>query len=117
MKLKIKVTPTENEREWELLETIWYHGVKVPSGFVFDGASIPLGLRWLFPHGGRKFFAACIHDYCYRTGCVPRDEADQLFLEAMLENEVQTWKAKAMFGSVKTIGWMFYREQKEEKDV
>jgi len=113
MKLVIKVTPTDNTREWELLETIWYKGVKVPSGFTFDGASSPLGLRWLFPHGGKKFFGACIHDYAYKTGCCSRSTADDLFLDAMLENGVDEWKANAMYGAVRMAGmrpWKNHRK-------
>ena len=117
MKLKIKVEPTENEREWKLLETLLYRGTLVPSGFVFDGASIPPGLRILFPHGGKKFFAACVHDWCYRTGCVSRASADILFLTAMKENNVTPWKAKAMYKGVRVFGVISWYKHRRLEDA
>lgn len=115
MKLELKVKPTDKERQWELLETIWYKGIKVPSGFIFDGASIPIGLRWLFPHGGKKFFAACIHDYAYRTGCTSRDTADDLFLDAMLENDVNPWKANSMYSGVRMFGMFTWSKHRRSE--
>jgi hypothetical protein len=114
LKLTIKVSPTENTRQWELLEDIWYREVKVPSGFIFDGASIPFVLRGMFPHGGKKFFASAIHDYCYRTGCISKVDSDRLFLKALLENGVTNWKAKALYLGVRYGGhvpWMRLRRK------
>lgn len=37
--------------------------VVVPAGFITDGASIPLTLRWRFPLTGTYFGAAIVHDY------------------------------------------------------
>ncbi len=50
---------------WQLLEPYTSHNgnVIVPTGFITDGASIPLIFRWLFSPTGRYFGAAIIHDY------------------------------------------------------
>ena len=116
--------PTEKERNWKLLEAIWYHGIFVSRDFITDGASIPLGLRWLFPHGGRKFFGAVVHDYCYRTGCVSRKRADTIFLEAMLENNVSSLEANTIYRAVRMFGALSYKkvritddDEKGEGDV
>ena len=109
MKLDIKVSPTEHTRHWVLLESITYEEITVPAGFIFDGASIPVGLRPIFPHGGAKFFASCIHDYAYKTGVVSKERADALFLQAMLENGVEEWKANTMYAAVKLFGSSHYK--------
>ena len=41
--------------------------ITIPSGFVFDGSSVPRFLWWVFPSYGDFFFAAMIHDWCYMT--------------------------------------------------
>lgn len=118
MKYIVKVKPTDKTREWELLESFEYKGWVVPEEFIFDGASIPLGLRWLFPHGGKKFAGACFHDWCYRKQLVTKEIADEAFLDIMLENRVTEWKALAMYYGVKYCGyfaWNARRRQNEER--
>lgn len=110
MKYIVRVEPLDEPRHWKLLDDFNYREITVPSGFTFDGASIPLGLRWLFPHGGAKFAAACLHDYCYQTGIVDRITSDKYFLEVMLENGVNKWKAKAMYLGVRSGGWVTWNK-------
>lgn len=110
------VRPTDRNREWKLMETITYKDIVIPYGFIFDGASIPIGLRWLFPHGGRKFGPACIHDYCYRTKdiCTKR-EADLHLKEAMLSNGVSKIKVELMYWAVRLFGKGSYHGEIKEK--
>lgn len=118
MKYVIKVENTEVTREWKLLEDfVISNGYMVHKGFVFDGASIPVGLRWLFPHGGAKFPAACAHDYLYRTGVVTRKEADQVFYDMMIDNGVPKWKAKAMHTGLKVGGGFAWRSRRKNDNV
>lgn len=114
MEYNVKVMPLEEPRNWKILEDIIFEGVLVPRGFHVDGASIPVGLRWLFPHGGRKFFAACIHDWLYRTGGSTRKEADGMFLRAMLENGVGKVRANTMYIAVRVFGSSSWKGGEED---
>ena len=119
MKHRIKVMPCDKARQWILLETIEFKGLRVPSGFCFDGASIPLLLRGFFPHGGRKFFAACLHDWLYRSkdhSGWSRCDADLLFLDAMRENGVPEADAMKMYLGVKVFGGLSWG-RKRKPDV
>ena len=111
-KLDVKVSPTDKDRNWIVLESITFYGITVPRDFVSDGASIPIGLRWRFPHGGRKFYAAVVHDYCYRTGILSREIADKFFLKAMRINGVSSRDAKLMYWAVRVAGSSSYKGDK-----
>jgi len=104
--MKIVVSPTDKPRQWFLEQTLYWGNLLVPRGFLFDGASIPIGLRCFFPHGGPKFFAACLHDWLYRNTIGTRKEADGIFLAAMIKNGVPLWKAQLMYSGVRGFGWM-----------
>jgi len=62
-------------REWELmrnwtlcctpLNIIFF----IPSGFIFNGASVPRVFSNIFPATGYLFIAALIHDYLYGNAC------------------------------------------------
>jgi len=114
MKYNPIVKATENNREWRVVEEFTYGDFIVPVGFTFDGASIPRGLRWRFPHGGRKFGAACIHDYLYRTGCVTKEEADTHFYNAMITNGVSKHDARVMYLGVKYGGYFAWKARRKQ---
>jgi len=116
MKYIIEIRPTKVPRTWQLINSFTYGEITVPRGFLFDGASVPVGLRWIFPHGGAKMAAALVHDYCYRTACVSRKEADKLFHDLMLENGVSKWRAKAMYAGVRSCGFVSWRNRRKEDD-
>ena len=105
---EIRVTPESTVRNWRLLEGITIEGVRVPRGFVFDGASIPLIFRRLFPHGGKKMAGAMAHDWLYRNKWIEitRREADLVFYNGMISNGVEPWKAKVMYLGVRLGGWL-----------
>jgi hypothetical protein len=114
MKYNIIVEPTENNREWRVIVGFSSRGLTVPTNSIFDGASIPLGLRFLFPHGGKKFAPAAMHDYLYRTGVIHKRRADKIFYDLMMENGVEPWKAKAMYWGVKYCGGPSWRKRRKE---
>ena len=84
--------------------------VKVPAGFITDGASIPR-FAWSLigsPWSGRYARAAIIHDYLYFTKTVSRKEADRIFLQAMQILKVNWFKRRAMWLAVRLFagaGW------------
>lgn len=67
----------------------------VCAGFVTDHASVPRGPLIYAEFGNRYHRSAVVHDYLCRTKAVPRDIADQVFLEAM-----RTENAEALEGLV-----------------
>jgi hypothetical protein len=58
-------------RRW-ILEQDWYVElftgdiIRIPKGFVFDGASIPKLFRFALSPTGILFFPAILHDYAYK---------------------------------------------------
>jgi len=78
--------------------------VHVPTGFVTDFASVPRAplTYWLF--GGVGDEAAVIHDFAYEKGLVPRDAADDLYLEALEACGVAKWRRLAMWAAVRAFG-------------
>ena len=105
--------------------------IKVPEGFVTDGASVPKLLSNIFPPTGEYLPAAVVHDLLYRTGgyifqepgvselykidrsdgphIMSRKECDNIFKEAMealkgSDYEVSTWKIHAMYWAVRLFG-------------
>jgi len=58
-------------RKWELIEDFYFtlnNGsiIKIPKGFVFDGASVPRQLWWFLSPTGILLIPGLIHDYAYR---------------------------------------------------
>lgn len=78
--------------KWRMVEDYTSHNsrVKVPIGFVSDGATIIWALRWLFSPTGRYFGAAIIHDYIIITEQDWR-KANKEFEEEMVLLGVPTW--------------------------
>jgi len=115
-KLDIKVRPTREDRNWEVLESFTYKGIQVPRGFTTDGASVPKYLRNIFPHGGRKFAPAVLHDLLYRSvdHNFSREEADKLFLDAMVFNGVGNIEAKVLYLGVKYFGFLTWNKIRRE---
>lgn len=61
----------------------------VPAGFVSDGFT-NLGFHGLVQKFGKGLKCAILHDYLYEVGAkegISRKEADDIFLEAMLETK------------------------------
>lgn len=86
------------------------HGRKlvVPVGFVTDFASIPRALWALLPRDGSYQPAAVLHDWLYSETDVSREDADDIFLEAM--EACGTWGPVRRFIwlGVRLFGWIFH---------
>ncbi len=120
--IAIPVREDERPARWETLEPLNFWSEKfhknyvVPKGFYTDLASVPrTPLLWLLA-GGRANAAAVVHDWLYRNGCQfkqigSRQEADDVFFEAMVDTKVPLWRAWAMFTAVKCFGGRFYNGQ------
>jgi len=102
--------PLDNGIEWEVMEDFEYHVgaedsneiIKIPKGFVTDGASIPR-LCWSFIGGpwGKYGYAAILHDYLCVTKPFPQSKSDYIFYEAMGVLGVPKWKRLIMYWAVR----------------
>lgn len=111
-------------RKWMLVKDYEYRGVKIPAGFVSDGASIPKFLRWFYnPHDPRTLLPALVHDWLYfckffgdsKSG---RRIADKIFKDLLYLEQNRNSKVFAYFKAVDLFGGIGYRSDKEEhKDV
>jgi hypothetical protein len=86
-----------------------------PAGFVHNLASIPRLARILIPVNGLHRYPAVMHDFHYAgarnglsIGGLPRDLADDIFLEAMEVVGVPEWKRTAMHRAVRLGGARYW---------
>lgn len=85
--------------------------VKVPKGFVSDGATIPWWARSLFSPTGRYFGAAIIHDYLIEVmNDFPRANVE--FEQEMINIGVSAWIRYTLMGVVQS--WWFIKAKIHE---
>lgn len=103
--------------KWELYAPFTWESevdgfrVDVAKGRVTDLASIPRLFRGIFQVNGKHRRAAVVHDELYKTGAVPRKDADLRFLEAMEEAGVGWLKRRMMYRAVRLGGWAAYQKR------
>jgi hypothetical protein len=87
-------TTWQLEKEFKLLD------VKIPKGYVTDGASIPRLFRGIFSPTGRYFGAAILHDYVLGQ---ERDwpKSNDMFERALIESDIRKWRRKLIVGAVR----------------
>lgn len=110
----LSVEQIEADR-WRLLGMLAFCSAKhnsmiiVPAGTVTDFASVPRVplAYWLFAGIGQP--AAVVHDWLYGGGIVPREMADEIFLEAMEACGVSAWRRLPMYWAVRAFGGNRYR--------
>ena len=100
-------------RQWRLIGDWEYNGIRVPAGFITDGASVPRILYWLFEPTGVLFLPAIVHDYFYATQQISRAEADKIFRENVIRESnivagYLAWIGIRLFG---WIPWMLRRQK------
>ncbi len=106
--LEYRNFPTKYGKWFRTVEVFSYESEKfkriyyVPSGTNTDFASIPRGFLWLIDSVGKYGKATVLHDYLCESKIVTREEADQVFLEAMEKLEVSWLKRKVMYYAVRT---------------
>tara|TARA_R110002110_G_scaffold413432_1_gene640809 strand:+ start:307 stop:744 length:438 start_codon:yes stop_codon:yes gene_type:complete len=76
--------------------------IRVPAGFVFDGASVPLPFRLLLPMAHPDYIqAAALHDWMLKSGRYTRRYCDAVFHEALgVLGLPEPWRA-IMFAGVR----------------
>lgn len=112
-----------DDGKWRVRAPIIYHVgniksldiISVPKGFITDFASIPQFFRNIIETVGKHGKGAVLHDYLYYTGERPRDEADEIFNEAMGVLGVSGWKRMIMYRAVRMFGWYAWNKHRERK--
>lgn len=98
-----------DRKTWRLLAPFSYLDpeqgrLTVPPGFETDFASVPR-LPVVFDLvGAYGHAAAVLHDWLYRTCLLPREEADQVFFNALRSSGIARWRAWLMWGGVRIGG-------------
>lgn len=119
---ELVLIPTDGNK-WKLSQPLSYSSASfstiVPEGFKTDLASIPRIVRPLIPVHGKHTRAAVLHDYLYvsqkiQGEWIKRSHADRAFYNAMLELGVNRFKARIMWGAVRSGGWIYYNKQAKE---
>lgn len=107
---------------WKILEEFDYERgklgsgdiIRVPAGFVTDGASVPRIFWNIFPPVGKYGKAAVLHDFLYWEQAYTRLEADNLLLEAMDALGVDWLTQLLIFRGVRLGGWVAWNQHKRE---
>jgi len=101
----MRVEILENGREVQLIEPIIFDlggaPVEIPAGFRTDFASSPKIVWAWIPPWGKYSRAAVIHDFLIRNKIVSRGEADDLFLDHLVEAGVSKLKRNVMWAAVR----------------
>lgn len=86
------------------------YSVKVPCGFITDGASIPRFLWSAFgsPFDPKHMAGAVVHDYLYMSGILKRGIADTIFRILLQRSKVTSKKAWTFYYAVRLFGWKYY---------
>jgi hypothetical protein len=99
----------EGMNQWRLRDELIFESdvlgttVVVPVGFITDFASVPRAPLTFWLAGDRARAAAVVHDYLYSIG-FDREQADNVFLEAMEETGISRPVRSAMFRAVRMFG-------------
>ena len=92
-----------------------HRAVTVPAGFVTDLASIPSIFFSLFRPDGEYAHAAVIHDFLYWEQITTREEADEIFKQAMIDAGVSSIERRLLFEAVATFGEKSWARNEEQK--
>jgi hypothetical protein len=112
-----------DSRVFQLTAPFRYHSrigwIELPAGFKTDGASVPRVFWNIFSPFGTYFPAALIHDYLYSKASsfhITREEADQIFLDAMHDLGVGWLTRRMIHRAVRLGGWKGYKKSKLQDD-
>ncbi len=94
-------------------ETLRHYGVTVPTGFEFDGASVPWAVSWIIPRMSYEVAeAAAVHDYLYRNHSRSRFMADAIFRQILRDFDVPLWRRWLAWAGVRLFGGKPWKESK-----
>jgi hypothetical protein len=110
------VEPLPDGKFWRVHEQFEYHSdllgetIKIPKGFLTDGASIPKLFWNIIQPTGPYFRSAVIHDYLYRWQKFTRKQSDDTFLEGMWVLGCKRWQYVCIYTAVRLFGHWAWKE-------
>ena len=101
--MELKTVTEGYEGKERTLEDFTAHGITVPRGFLFDGASAPRIFWSVIPPMFKTKKAAVIHDWLCKNAKGPKDRlyADKLFYEMVMEAGLSKTRAKLGYWGVR----------------
>ena len=99
--------------EWILLTPLVYvtvagEMITVPRGFITDLASIPQALRGVIDTNGVSRSPAVLHDYLYCIQDRPREQCDDLMIEALRSRGASRLECDVIYFGIRlggSVGW------------
>jgi hypothetical protein len=113
--------PFVDGRHWIVRQPLTYRiGISnatmtVPVGFVTDFASIPQALQSIIRQNGLYILPAVVHDYLYWKQTCTREQADQIFMLAMIENKVADVHRFPIHAAVRAAGSFAWDDNAKER--
>lgn len=94
-------------------EDVTIFGVKIPAGYLTDGASVPRRLQGIIPRFGKALPAALVHDIRYdppdRVRRLSRKEADREFFANLKRCGLNFAQRHAAYRAVRLFGGIPWR--------
>jgi len=113
--------PFVDGQHWIVRQPLTYRvgvsnaSLTVPVGFVTDFASIPQALQSIIRQNGLYILPAVVHDYLYWKQSCTREQADQLFMLAMIENKVADVHRFPIHAAVRAAGSFAWDDNAKER--
>jgi len=99
------VKPDPGRNRYILMEDYIYKDIRIPSGFIFDGASVPKLFQFIStPFHPDVMAAAIVHDWLYVNHQTDRKAADIILYDLLVANGIRKFKAKLMYKAVRVGG-------------
>ncbi len=104
------VRPFADGVEWVLVEPLIFRlgttgwAITVPVGFVTDFTSVPRAFWGMIGPYGFHSRAALVHDYLYWDQACTREEADGIFLLALMASHVEAGVREAVYAAARAAG-------------
>jgi hypothetical protein len=115
MSMRIHVIPIPESGTYMLAMSVYIEGIYIPSGFQWNGASIP---KFLWPILGSPFapemmVASLVHDYLYSdepaVRHISRKQADNIFRKLLIANGMDKETAETLYTGVRIGGKSHYK--------
>lgn len=118
--IKIAIETTNNNRLFELLEPLPIEindtPYVIPIGFVSDGQSVPRCL-WILldaPICGVTLIPSIKHDWLYKMQITTRKQADQIYLQDLINSGWKRWKCRLTYVGLRWFGWKAWNKHKRD---
>jgi hypothetical protein len=112
-KILVYLVPYKNQLLMQLQQEVVHEDYfAAPVGFFTDLATVPKWLESFIKPYGLVSRAAILHDFAYIYNPIEqtRKEADEMFLQVMLEDGVNGIKARLMYAFVRLVSWIWWKE-------